>query len=267
MAQRHLLLPCVFVLSFALPVVGEVESKGPSMTREDIFKAVQSLSREKDLFSASEFILGLKNEAEIVGAYSNLVLDCYQKAKSTEQVLHFANAGIHYCLARASTYDGKDDDAAKKLRFAAKRMATNAASSTWTGWEEPGVTISPDQMRQGLAMARYSVRQLHELDPSAAQLAFTYWFLGVQLIAQESYGEALSVLVHARDYSKAHGTSPDELAMLEGYIGLTRILNGEKDVGESEFGSSVSALESRENQDAKFYAKQLLSVRAFFAKQ
>ena len=55
--------------------------------------------------------------------------------------------------------------------------------------------------------------------------------------------------------------------MLEGYIGLTRILNGEKDVGESEFSASVSALESRENQDAEFYANQLLSVRAFFAKQ
>ena len=64
MAQRHLLLPCVFVLSFALPVVGEVESKGPSMTREDIFKAVQSLSREKDLFSASEFVLGLRKRSQ-----------------------------------------------------------------------------------------------------------------------------------------------------------------------------------------------------------
>ena len=267
MALRSYLLPGVFVLCLALPVVGEVRSKGGGMTREDIFKAVQSLSREKDLFAASEFVLGLENESEIVEAYGHLVLDCYWKAKSTEQVLHFANAGIHYCLARAITYDGKNDDAAKKLRFAAKRMATDAASCTWIGWEEPGIAISPDQMRQGLAMARYSVRQLHGLDPSAVQLAFTYWFLGAHLIAMESYGEALSVFAQARDYSEAHGSKPDELAMLKGYIGLTRILKGKKDVGESEFSSSVSALESRENQDAEFYAKQLLSVRAFFAKQ
>lgn len=267
MAQRSCLLTGAFALGLALPVVGEVDSKGAGMAREDIYKAVQSLSREKDLFAASEYVLGLENESEIVEAYDNLVLDCYWKAKSTEQVLHFANAGIHYCLARATTYDSNNDDAAKKLRFAAKRMATNAASSTWTGWEEPGVVISPDQMRQGLAMARYSVRQLHELDPSDVQLAFTYWFLGAHLIAVESYGEALSVFAQARDYSKAHGTRPDELAMLEGFIGLTRILNGEKDVGESEFSSSVSALELLENQDAEFYAKHLLSVRAFFAKQ
>ena len=267
MAQRSYLLAGAFALGLALPVVGEVDSKGAGMAREDIFKAVQSLSREKDLFAASEFVLGLENASEIVEAFGNLVLDCYWKAKSTEQVLHFANGGIHYCLARAITYDGKNDDAAKKLRFSAKRMATDAASCTWIGWEEPGIAISPDQMRQGLAMARYSVRQLHELDPSAVQLAFTYWFLGAHLIAMESYGEALSVFAQARNYSKAHGAKPDELAMLEGYIGLTRILKGEKDVGESEFSSSVSALESRENQDAKFYAKQLLSVRAFFAKQ
>ena len=267
MVQRNYLLPGVFVLGLALPVIGEVDSKGGGMTREDIYKAVQSLSWEKDLFAASAFVSGLQNESEIVGAYGNLVLDFYWKAKSTEQVLHFADAGIHYCLAQAARYDGKDDNAAKKLRFAAKRMATDAASCTWIGWEEPGIAISPDQMRQGLAMARYSVRQLHELDPSAVQLAFTHWFLGAHLIAMESYGEALSVFAQARDYSKAHGSKPEELAMLEGYIGLTRILNGEKDVGESEFSSSVSDLESRENQDAEFYAKQLLSVRAFFAKQ
>ncbi len=52
MCQRHFVLASVFVLSFKLPVVGEVESKGASTTREGIFKAVQSLSRERDLFAA-----------------------------------------------------------------------------------------------------------------------------------------------------------------------------------------------------------------------
>ena len=195
------------------------------------------------------------------------MLDCYWKAKSAEQVTHFANAGIHYCLAQASANDGKDDDAARKLRFAAKRMATNAASFTWIGWEEPGVAISTEQMRLGLAFARYSVRQLHELDPTDAQLAFSYWFLGAHLIAEVSYEEALSVLVDARQYNSSDGGNPDYQTMLEGYIGLTRILSGDNDAGESEFGSAVSTLESRDGEDAAFYAKQLLSVRAFFEKR
>ena len=264
---KYFPMPNVVALTFALLLAGRVESRGEIMTREGILKTVQSLSKEKDLFAASEFVLGLGNEAEIVEAFTNLVLDCHNKAKSTEQVLHFANAGIHYCLACAATYDGKDDGAAKKLRFTAKRIATNAASFTWPGWNEPDLSISAGQMRQGLAFARYSVRQLHELDPNANQLAFTYWFLGAQLIAHVHYEEALSVLEQARDYTKKDGENPDGLTMLEGYIGLTKILNGETGPGELEFSSAISALESRESEDAKFYMKQLMSVRTIFEKK
>ncbi len=146
-------------------------------------------------------------------------------------------------------------------------MATNAASFTWIGWEEPGVSISGEQMRHGLDFARYSVRQLHELNPTDAQLAFTYWFLGAHLIAEGSYAEALSVLVDARQYNSSDGGNPDYETMLKGYIGLTRILLGDNDAGESEFASAVGALEYRESEDAAFYAKQLVGVRAFFEKR
>ena len=237
------------------------------MTREEIFDTVQSLSVEKDLYAASEFVLGLADESGVAEIFGNLVLDCYWKARSTEQMIHFANAGIHYCLAKACADDGIEDDSAREIRFAAKRMATNAASFTWIGWEEPGVAISAEQMRQGLAFARYSVRQLHELDPTDAQLAFSYWFLAAHLIAEVSYEEALSAFIKTKHYNESAGDNPDYQTMLEGYIGLTRILSGDNDAGESEFGSSVAKLESRDGEDSAFYAKQLLSVRAFFEKR
>ena len=134
------------------------------MTREEIYDTVQSLAEEKDLYAASEFVLGLWEETDMVKVFEDLLLDCYWKAKSVDQVIHFANAAIHYCLAQACEYD-EDADSARELRFAAKRIATNAASFTWIGWDEPGVEISPGQMRHGIAFARYAVRQLHELDP------------------------------------------------------------------------------------------------------
>ena len=236
------------------------------MTREEIFETVQSLAAEKDLYAASEFVLGLADELDVVKVFENLLLDCYWKAKSTERVIHFANTGIHYCLFKACAGDGIDDDA-RELRFAAKRMATNAASFTWIGWDEPGVEISPEQMRHGTAFARYSVRQLHELEPTDAQLAFTYWFLGAHLIAEGSYMEALSVFGSARDYSASDGGNPDQQTMLEGYVGLTKILSGDNETGESEFDTAVAALESRGNEDAAFYAKQLADVRTFFEKR
>ncbi|MCE2439644.1 MAG: hypothetical protein J4F39_09480 [Candidatus Latescibacteria bacterium] len=234
------------------------------MTREEIFETVQSLAAEKDLYAASEFVLGLADELDVVKVFENLLLDCYWKAKSTERVIHFANTGIHYCLFKACACEGIDAAAAREFRFAAKRMATNAASFTWIGWDEPGVEISPEQMRHGTAFARYSVRQLHELDPTEAQLAFTYWYLGVHLMAQASYAEALSVFGSARDASASDGGNPDQQTMLEGYIGLTKILSGDNETGESEFDTAVAALDSRDNEDAAFYAKQLADVRTFF---
>ena len=148
------------------------------MTRDEIYKAGQTLIEDKDLFAASEYLLGLEDGTEIAEAFKNIVVDSHFKAKSTEQVLHFGNAGIHFCLTRALAFDGNDDEAARKHRLAAKALATDVASFTWPGWQEPDVAISPEQMAQGLVLARYSVRQLHELEPTIAQLGFTYWFLG-----------------------------------------------------------------------------------------
>lgn len=89
------------------------------MTREEIFDTVQSLAREKDLYAASEFVLGLWDETEVAKVNEDLLLDCYWKARSVAQVIHFAAAGIHNCLAQACERD-EGDDSARELRFAAK---------------------------------------------------------------------------------------------------------------------------------------------------
>lgn len=235
------------------------------MTRDTIYAAVQSRIAEEDLFAASEFVLGLGDTREVVAAIEHLVLDCYHKAKSIAQVLHFGGAGIHYCLAAALALDGKDDAAARELRLAAKRMATNAASFTWPGWDEPGVAIAPVQMRQGLALARYGVRQLHALDPTAAQLAYTYWFLGAQLLAHGEYAEALAVFEAARAFNQEHGADPAGRLMLEGYIGLTQLLAGQHEPGEAAFSAAVAALRACGSEDALFYAGQLVTARGVFA--
>ena len=119
------------------------------MTREEIYQSVQAHIEEKDLFAASAFVLSIGDTQTIVVAFSDLILNCYHRAKSIEQVLHFGSEGIHHSLAAARAHDGKDETAAKKLRFAAKRIATNVASFTWTGWNEPGMSISDEQIGAG----------------------------------------------------------------------------------------------------------------------
>lgn len=234
------------------------------MTREEVYVVIQNLAAEEDLFAASAYVLGLGDAQTVAVTFENLILDCYHKAKSVEQVLHFAGAGVHYCLAAALRLDGKDDAVAAELRRAAKRMATNAASFTWPGWDEPGIATTPEQRRQGLMFARFSVRQLQELDPTAAQLAFTYWYLGAHLMADRQYAEALNVFAAALDYSREHGADPEGRLMLEGYIGLTKLLAGQEECGETAFQSAVTALEARDSEDAQFYAAQLITARAVF---
>ena len=234
------------------------------MAREEVYQSVQALIEGKDLFAASAFVLGLGDTQTVAAAFGDLILNCYHRAKSIEQVLHFGSAGIHYCLAAAHAHDGKDETAAKKLRFVAKRIATNVASFTWPGWNEPGISISDEQMGQGLIFARYSVRQLHELDPTAAQLAFTHWFLGAQLIAHKQYAEALQVLKAAHAYNLEQGENPEGRLMLEGYIGLAALLEGREESGEAEFSAAVASLQARGSTDAQFYAEQLLTARTVF---
>ena len=236
------------------------------MTREEVYAAVRTLAAEEDLFAASAFVLGVGDTQAVAAAFENLILDCYHKAKSIAQVLHFAGAGVHYCLAAALALDGEDPTAAGELRCAAKRMATNAASFTWPGWDEPGVTILPEQMQQGLMYARFSVRQLHELDPTAAQLAFTYWYLGAQLLAHRQYADAQEAFAAAHGYNQEQGDDPAGRFMLEGYMGLAALLGGPSASGEAAFNAAVAVLHALKSDDAQFYAEQLLNARAVFTR-
>lgn len=209
-------------------------------------------------------MLGQGEPPAVAEAFEHLTLDCYHEAMSIAQVLHFGKAGVHFCLARAQILDAKDA-AARDLRYAAKRMATNVASFTWPGWNEPGIQISREQMRQGLMFARYGVRQLHELDPNPEQLAFTYWFLGAHLLACGQYAEAQEQFATALAHKREHGEDEDGRLMLKGYIGLSRVLEGRPDIGEREFSDAVTLLRARDTEDAQFYADQLLTAREVFA--
>ncbi len=237
------------------------------MDRENLFETVQTLAREQDLFAASAYLFGLGDELAIVDAFSHLILDCHHKAKSTEQIIHFGHAGINYCLLRAAIRAQSDPDGARQLMFAAKRMATNVASFTWPGWAAAGVTITPEQTKQGLIFARYSLRQLHALDPTDAKLGFTYWFLGAHLLADRQHQAALDAFAQARQHASKQCDNADGVTMLDGYMALTRILAGDAAAGDTAFRQAVDALQARGSEDAAFYAQQLVTAREVFEGQ
>lgn len=259
-ATRQLKLRLLLCILLAAGVADPSSGDTVKPTREEVFANVQALVEQKDLYAASEYVLAVGDEHWVAQAFEDLVVDCHHKARSIEQVLHFVDAGIHHALARAVAHDGRDEDAARSFRFSAKRLATNGASYTWPGWDEPELNLSPEQTRQGLALARYAVRQLHELDPTPAQVSFTCWFLGAHLIASGNYADAAAVFEQAKEAGLEQGDNPDGVAMLEGYLALTRLLAG----GEADFDAALAKLEARDNDDARFYAQQLRTARRVF---
>jgi hypothetical protein len=130
--------------------------------RDSIFEKTQSIIQEKDLFSATEYLYSIGSEEDVVGAFGALILDSNHKAKSIEQVLHFGQAGIQYCLALAIRLDD------------------------------------------------------------------------------------------------------DSLGMLDGYIGLSKLLDGNKESGERQFEAALKVLEEKDSEDTRFYIEQLHGARMVF---
>ena len=163
------------------------------MDRESIFQHVQDIIKDSDIFAATEFLFQLGDPESIVDAFGKLLLDIYHKNKSIDQAMHFGQAGINFALFQAVSVQKLNPSLAKELRFGAKKMATNIASFTWPGWDEPGIKLSPQHKKTGLIYAKFSIRLLLELEPSADQLSFSYWFLGAQLLANRNHQEAIGV--------------------------------------------------------------------------
>ena len=237
------------------------------MERDALFEAVQKIVADQGYLAATEFVTNLGDEGEVVNGFFGLVMDYHHKAKATERVVHFGLAGIQYCLTRAAHHAGADDDRAAELTFKAKQMATNCASFTWPGWDEPGVTITPDQMRIGLDAGRFSVKLIHDLKRDDASLAFTLWFYGAQLMAHERYDEAIAVFGEAQELAAKTDGQADGAAMNAGYVGMAMALDQQSAEGESRFTAAISELERIDTEDSRFYAQQLREVRAVFEKR
>ena len=171
-----------------------------------------------------------------------------------------------HLLATAIENAQGGDEHAVAFRRRVLGLGYDLASLTWPGWDEEGIEVTDASRKTGLAAARLIVRvgTQHGAPPDVRHS--NYWVLGAHLMADGAYDEALTSFERARDYSKEGGDKPDELTMLDGYIGLTRILPGRQDGGTTQFDAAVTALQARDNEDAAFYAKQLVTARAVFCK-
>lgn len=167
----------------------------------------------------------LTSEGAAVGcdAYAQVVLDLYWKHKDLRWSRLFADSGIRFAMIWAFAA-GKDEKAAARFRSAAKAMAYNIASFSWPGWDEPGITITPDDVAAGVGEARLNLELARELEKGDIALSRAHWLVGAMQLAQGEREEALASFREAQRHADASAQSSADAALCRAYVALAERL-------------------------------------------
>ena len=98
-------------------------------------------------------------------AYSEAMRHAYWEDRDLAGAIAISFAGISRLLAEAPA---AGPERALELRSQAKRLTYDLASYTWPGWDEPGIIVTPPEMRAGYAAARANRRPRGARRPSDA---------------------------------------------------------------------------------------------------
>lgn len=228
-----------------------------------VLDRVVELVRTEDSYAVALYVQSQGSPPQVAGLYDRLIMALYFKKKDLRAVTATAQAGIHYCLIRSAEAVNKDPRAAETFKGAAKTIAYNLASCTWSGWDEPGIRITPADLAVGLDAARLNLRLGWELKRGPAPMAAAHWMLGAHLLAAGDYTTAVREFeVSATRASEAKDTGSDLLA--RGFTGLAKHLGKLDAVGEKEYTAARDALASGKIKDGKFFAEQLDTARKVF---
>ncbi len=220
---------------------------------------VRTLLETSDLFATIEYLALQKNPREVIGTYSQLVLDLYWKQKDLTRMISIAQADIHYGLMAAGA--ATDPTAADDIRGTAGTIAYNLASFAWAGWDEPGITVTSTAHAIGLDAARTNLRLTKELRRDDLALSRASWMIGAHLIAAAEYRAAQSAFEQAAHHANVAGGKTDVL-LAKAFYALVDVLQGRDD---AELEALKAALAQEE--DGEVFAGQVDSARRVFSRQ
>jgi tetratricopeptide (TPR) repeat protein len=259
----------VIVVNLFGAAMSQADEKADAAQKEraDILEAVWSRLETGDSWQAAALVESKGKPLHVAGLYSNLLRDLYFKKHDIPRMILMGQAGIRYCLSAsaAAEKNGTAEDATR-LKGIAKEISYNLSVNTWPAWEDEGIVITRSDQRIGLDAARLNLRLAGELKRSPDKVGGAWWLIGVHEIALGEHEKAIKTLQQA---SESHRTAkqPDFEQMCVGYVAIARL---EKDRSDTTAGKqlndAVAALKQLDTEDAKFFARQLISVNAFFAK-
>lgn len=144
-------------------------------------------------------------------AYSEAMRHAYWEDKDLAGAIAIAFAGISRLLAEARS---AEPEHAPALRSGAKKLTYDLASFSWPGWDEPGIIVTPPEMRAGFAAARANLRMAEELDKGDLPLSRAHWMLGAHELSAGHHEEAHASFERAAEHAARAGDRPQaELAL------------------------------------------------------
>ena len=241
----------------------EAAKKERSALLDTVWKQLES----GDSWQAAAAVESQGKPLHVAGLYSNLLRDLYFKKHDVPRMILMGQAGIRFCLS-ASVASGKNGtaDDATQLKGLAKEISYNLSVNTWPAWEDEGIVITRSDQRIGLDAARLNLRLAGELKRSPDKVGAAYWLLGVHEIALGEFDKAIK---HLQQATEKHRTAkqPDFEQMCLGYVAIAQLGKNPNDtVARKQLDDAVAALKKLDTEDTKFFAGQLKSVNAFFAK-
>lgn len=243
----------VVILSLAAVLFG----CPPLQSQDDaaaLWNSVQSAFQGGNRLAIAGLIADADGDAATVSRYFDIERSLYWEGKDLPAAMYVAEQGIAYCLARAVVAE-TNPPLAQQLRAAAGRIAFNLASSTWPGWNEPGIVISEAQRKVGQEAARFALSTSEELNAGPGPLANGYWMLAAHQLAAGEYREAVASFRRAALFGRAADDRGTELVS-EGFVSITQIVAGiDPDDARSRLAEVRAALNA-ELEDPEFWTDQ-----------
>ena len=193
--------------------------------------------------------------SDAADAYAQAMKSAYWEHHDVALVTAIAYAGAGRLLALADEVD--DPDEAHEAKAAVRGLMYDLASFSWPGWDEPGVTISPDAQAGGLSAARACLALTAELGLEDLATSRAHWILGAHLLMASALSEAGRQFGLAGQAADRAGAAA-EVSLAAAFAALAELAGGGADA-DAPLAAALDELRSAEGGD--MFVEQVETAR------
>ena len=147
--------------------------------------------------SALEFLEAQEDKRLVLEVCEALMPHYYWQEKNLELSLLFGRTGVR--LGNELATASEDPVEVDQLRTHVKIICYNIASFSWPGWDESGITITPEQVTEGSAAARRNLQLAIDLEKPALPTSRAWWLLGAHLLTAGEFQESAAAFDKAAE--------------------------------------------------------------------